>query len=122
MLLLQTSLFLWGLFAAFRTRFSPRAAAWIATAVFLFPPILTPMAAVWKDAQMAAFSTIAGTACCRAATHRGARASLRIALLFFAAAVRDNAIAAVPPLCVLIVASWQLRRKLVVRAASRARW
>src|SRR5262245_64529446 len=55
MLLLQTGLFVWGLDAILRLRFAPRTAAWTTAALTLFPPILTPIAVVWKDAQMAAF-------------------------------------------------------------------
>src|SRR5690606_28312075 len=55
MLVLQVSLFLWGLYRVLRQRLSPRAAAGVAAGLMLFPPILTPMAPVWKDAQMAAF-------------------------------------------------------------------
>jgi hypothetical protein len=55
MLLLQGSLFLWGLYSLLRRAMSPRAAAWLANALLLFPPILTTMGVIWKDSQMAAY-------------------------------------------------------------------
>lgn len=116
MLLLQTSLFLWGLYAALCLRFSRRLAAVLAASLFLFPPLLTPMAAVWKDAQMAGF-LLAGTMLAL----RGSwwARGVGLVLLALAAGVRDNGAAALPPLCVLIVASWKLvRSRIAVLALS----
>src|SRR5215210_2795094 len=41
LLVAQTTLFLFGLYAVLATRFRPRTAAWAAVALLLFPPILT---------------------------------------------------------------------------------
>jgi hypothetical protein len=54
-LLLQTATFLGGLYLLMRRVFPPRRAAWLATAVFVFPPVMLPMTAVWKDSLMAGF-------------------------------------------------------------------
>ena len=115
MLVLQLSLFLWGLYRVLAMRFPPRTAALVASALVLFPPVLTPMAAVWKDAQMAGF-LVAGTMLALRPSWwaRG----VGLGLLMLAAGVRDNGIAAVPPLAILIVASWGLRRRLRVIAAA----
>jgi hypothetical protein len=114
MLVIQTSLFLWGLYEVFRRRFEPRTAAWIAAALFVFPPILTPMAVVWKDAQMAGFLLAGFMLALRASW--SARA-LGIALLFMGVGVRHNAPLALPPLCLFVVASWGLQRKWLVIVA-----
>jgi hypothetical protein len=117
MLVLQVSLFLWGLYALLRTRLDERLAAPIAAALMLFPPILTPMSAVWKDAQMAGF-LIAGVAL---ALRPGRRArALGLAGLFMAAAVRDNAAFALPPLCLVICGTWGFRRRVVAFAVAAA--
>ncbi|HEY6035346.1 MAG TPA: hypothetical protein VIV58_13830, partial [Kofleriaceae bacterium] len=109
MLVLQTSLFLWGLYQIFKLRFTPRAAAVIASALFLFPPVLTPMTTVWKDAQMAGF-LIAGLALALRPSWRARAGGL--ALLFLGTAVRHNAPVALPALCLLIAAAWSVRGKL----------
>ena len=107
MLVLQTAAFEYGIHALLCLRFRPRTSALLAAAFVVFPPVLTPMAVVWKDAQTAGF-LVAGLAL---ALGRGRwRIALGCALLTLAAAVRDNGAAALPPLCLLIAASWQLRR------------
>lgn len=55
MLAIQASAFLAGAYRLLCRAMSPRAAAWCAVGVLLFPPIVAPMAVVWKDCQMAAF-------------------------------------------------------------------
>jgi hypothetical protein len=109
MLLLQTSVLAWGLFALVRTRFDERSAAWIAAGLMLFPPILTPMSAVWKDAQMAAF-LVAGVALALRPERAGR--ALGLILLFLAAAVRDNAALALPPLLLLVGGAWGVKRRV----------
>lgn len=107
MLVLQTTLFLWGLYAVFRLRLAPRTSAIVAACLLVFPPIFTPMAPVWKDAQMAAF-LLGGTLLAMQS-----RACLRIAgcvLLALAVGVRDNGAAALLPLLLLIASSWFTRR------------
>lgn len=116
MLVLQTYLFLWGLCAVLRQRFSPRLAALLASGLLLFPPILTPMAAVWKDAQMAGF-LMAGVAL--GLRRRWSSRGAGLLLLVFACGVRDNGAAALPPLCLLLVASWQaVERRVAIVAIS----
>lgn len=53
MIVLQLVAFQIGLFLILRRTFSPRAAAWIAAGVVMWPPILAPMGVVWKDCFMA---------------------------------------------------------------------
>jgi hypothetical protein len=110
MLVLQTVAFEYGVHALLCLRFRPRTAALLTAGFVVFPPILTPMAVVWKDAQMAGFLA-AGLAL---ALRPGRwKIVLGCALLTLASAVRDNAPAALPPLCLLIAAGWWLRRRLV---------
>lgn len=103
MLLLQGTVFLGALYALFRRVLAPRAAAWTAVAILVFPPVLTPMAVIWKDSQMAAF-LLAGTA---VVLHP--RLAIRIAglgLLVAASAFRHNALAATVPL-VFFLFEWR---------------
>ncbi|MDB4956285.1 MAG: hypothetical protein JWO36_3854 [Myxococcales bacterium] len=55
MLLLQGCLFLLGLYRILCRDFTDRSAAILASAIFLLPPIVAPMAVIWKDCQMAGF-------------------------------------------------------------------
>ncbi|MCW5808338.1 MAG: hypothetical protein KIT31_38670 [Deltaproteobacteria bacterium] len=99
MLILQTATFLAGLYAVLRHTFAPRRAAWIASALFLFPPIAVPFAQIWKDCLMAGFLMlgIAGLASrCRW------RRLAALAAFAVATAVRYNAFAATFPLVVLL--------------------
>ena len=99
MLLLQGGLFLVGLQRLFARVLTPRAAAVVACAVLLFPPVLTPMAVIWKDSQMAAF-LIAGTAALL-----DPRRSVRLgglALMAAGCAFRHNAFAAAVPVVGLL--------------------
>ena len=103
MLVLQVALFLWGAYGLARRRFAPRAAALIAGGLLLFPPVLAPMAVVWKDAQMAGW-ILAGTHLCLGETWR--RRLFGLGMFVLAAAVRDNALAALPGLLLVVVATW----------------
>lgn len=117
MLVLQSALFLWGLYELLRHRLEPRPAAWLAAGLYLFPPLFTPMAVVWKDAQMAAF-LVAGLALTLRPSWRARIVGL--ALLLLATAVRDNAPAALPGLMLWVAAGWGHRpwlRKVAVAAA-----
>jgi hypothetical protein len=103
MLLLQGALFLGGLYAILRTVTSPRAAAWIAIGILMFPPVLTVFAVVWKDSQMAAYA-VAGI---------GALLSPRLrirviglVLLVVAASLRHNAAAGIVPI-VFFLFEWR---------------
>jgi hypothetical protein len=53
MLLLQATLFLAGSYLVLRRALPPRTAALAASLLLLFPPVLTPMAYIWKDSLMA---------------------------------------------------------------------
>jgi uncharacterized membrane protein SirB2 len=99
MLVFQTTLFLVGIYLLFRRAFEPRAAAWIATGVFVFPPVALPMVVIWKDAPMAGFLAIglAGLL----AERKWQRIAGLIAIAG-AIAVRYNAFAATLPLVVLV--------------------
>lgn len=106
LLILQLVLFVWGVYGLLRMRFSERAAA-LATVVLLwFPPVLTVMAAVWKDAQMAGW-LLAGTMLVLQPSARGRLGG--VVMLVIGCGVRDNAIAALPSLMVLAVASVGVR-------------
>ena len=103
MLLLQGTLFLGGLYVLFKKLLSPRAAAWTAIGILLFPPVLTPMGVIWKDSQMAAY-LIAGTA---ALVQPRLRVRLvGLGLLTAACALRHNALAAAIPL-VFFLFEWK---------------
>jgi len=103
MLVLQSGLFLGGLYVVFRRVLSPRAAAWTASAILLFPPVMTPLAVIWKDSQMAGF-LVAGIAAVLGAQLR--IRLLGLGLLVLACAVRHNAFAAVVPL-VFFLFEWR---------------
>ncbi len=99
MLLVQGSLFLVGLYGILRHVMAARAAAVSAVAVMLFPPVLTTMAVIWKDSQMAAF-LLAGTALLLGP--RLPRRVLGLVLLSLGCAFRHNAFAAEVPLVGLL--------------------
>jgi hypothetical protein len=109
MLVVQSTLFLWGLYRVLRLRLPARRAAWAAAALMLFPPILTPMAPVWKDAQMAAF-LLAGLVLALQ-PHWHARV-IGCVLFVLACGVRDNGFVALPPLCVFVVAHMPIERRV----------
>jgi hypothetical protein len=99
MLVVQSGLLLAGLYAMLRHTFEPRRAAWWTAGVFVFPPVLTVMAVIWKDCMMAGLLAvgIAGLM----ASRRRARLGGLVALTG-AAAFRYNAFAATLPLVVLL--------------------
>jgi hypothetical protein len=113
MLLMQMSLFLGGMYVTLKRITSPKAAAWIASALLVFPPIMTPMAVIWKDSQMAGF-LMAGIAC----VIQEKRRYRVLGLVFFviACALRHNALAAVMPL-VGVLLFWSPKIKLWKRIA-----
>ena len=99
MLVLQSVLFLLGLDGILRRILSPRAAAIATSAILLFPPVLAPMAVIWKDSQMAGF-LMAGTACLLSPLRSWRVAGL--VLMSLATAMRYNALAAtLPPIGLL---------------------
>lgn len=103
MLAIQSLAFLIGLDRILRTQVRPRTAALVATALLLFPAIMTPMAVIWKDSQMAGF-LLAGVAGLLSPRRRWRIAGC--GLLFLATAQRYNAPAATLPL-VLLLFSWR---------------
>jgi hypothetical protein len=122
MYLLQTVAFVVGLFALLRRTFAPLPAAGLTLAVALFPPVLAPMATIWKDALMAGFLVLG------LAALLDPRRWIRIAALaafFVATAVRYNTPAATLPLIVLLfewsptLPTWsgRLRRYAISTAA-----
>jgi hypothetical protein len=103
MLVIQSSTFVVGLYLVMRRAFAPRAAAWAAALLFLFPPVMLPFAVIWKDCFMAGFLMLG------AAGLLASRRWLRIAglvALWGATAVRYNAFAATFPL-VLFLFRWR---------------
>lgn len=109
LLLVQVTLFLWAVHSILRARLREPAAAWLAAALLLFPPVLTPMAVVWKDAQMAAFLVAAIALALRPS--RRARV-FAIVMLAFAAGIRHNGGAALPAVALLAASTWWSRRLL----------
>jgi hypothetical protein len=100
MLLLQTGTFLAGLYLILRRAMRPRRAAIVACALALFPPVLAPMACVWKDCQMAGFLALG------IAALLDDRRWVKIAglgALTIATAMRYNALGATLPLVVLLL-------------------
>src|SRR5262245_29917224 len=97
LLVIQTLALLVGLYALLRRTFAPERAAWITAALFVFPPIMTTMAVVWKDSLMAA-ALVGGTVWLLAGRRWWA-----LAALFFASVVRYNAFAATFPIVVLLL-------------------
>jgi hypothetical protein len=89
--------FAWGLFAILRRYMQPKTAAWASVLVLWFPPILTIMAAIFKDTLMAA-CLVAGTAMLLAPR----RSWIGLVLMGAATLFRYNAIAATFPLVVLL--------------------
>ena len=114
MLLLQSGLFLLGLYLLLRRIATPRAAAGAAALTLLFPPVMTTMAVIWKDSQMAGFLAL-GTALVLSSCRR-ARAG-GYALLFVACGMRYNAAAAILPLLVYATWSWTRPRWQRIGAA-----
>jgi hypothetical protein len=99
MLVVQSGLLLAGLYATLRHTFEPRRAAWWTAGMFVFPPVMTVMAVIWKDCMMAGLLAVglAGLLSGR----RRARLGGLVAMAG-AAAFRYNAFAATLPLVVLL--------------------
>jgi len=98
MLVVQSGLVLGGAYHLLRRAMSPRAAAVAAAAVLLFPPVLAPIAAIWRDGQMAGF-LLAGAAAVTS-PRRGVRIA-GLGLVLVACAMRDAAAFAALPLVVV---------------------
>lgn len=99
MLVVQGGLFLAGLYGLLRGVTAPRSAAVIACLVLLFPPVLTTMAVIWKDSQMAAY-LMAGAALLT--SPRLGRRLAGLGMISLGIAFRHNAFAAAIPLVWLL--------------------
>lgn len=118
MLLLQTAALTAGLYVVFRRTFTARGAAWAAAAVTLLPPVMLPMAVIWKDCLMAGLLVLG------LGGLLSARRSARLwglGALWAASCVRYNGFAATLPLVVLVF-EWRpglgrLRRYAIAFAA-----
>jgi hypothetical protein len=99
MLVLQSATFLVGVDGILRRFLTPTRAAIATVVTILFPPVLTTMAVIWKDPQMAGY-VLAGTACMLSPRYRWKIAGCF--LLFLATAVRHNALAATLPIVVVL--------------------
>ena len=99
MLLVQSGLFLFGLAAVLRTIVTPRAAALLASAVLLFPPVFVVVATIWPDSLLAGALVAAAGALLD--PRRGWKIT-GVVLLGVACSCRFAAIAAVVPLLLLV--------------------
>ncbi|MFN0249235.1 MAG: hypothetical protein ACKV2T_20290 [Kofleriaceae bacterium] len=99
MLLLQSSVFLAGVFLIFRQRMKDRTAA-IAAVLFLwFPPVGSVIAVIWKDSQMTAWIVLgAGLLLSERRGHR----LWGLAAIALGTAMRHNALVMTLPLVVLL--------------------
>jgi hypothetical protein len=99
MLVLQSVPLLIGLYLIFRQTFAARRAAWLTLGLYIFPPVMMPMAVIWKDSLMAGFLAL-GLGALLGERRRSVRL-LGLGAMFVASAVRYNAFAATLPLIVL---------------------
>jgi hypothetical protein len=113
MLVIHSVAFLAGVWLILRRAMSPRRAALLAVAVMLFPPVLAPLAVIWKDCMMAGLLVL-GVAALLEPSRRWRIAGL--VALTAATAMRYNAPAATLPLIVLLF-EWRPQRKWIVRYA-----
>ena len=113
MLLIQVTTLLAGLYLLLQHAMSSRAAAITTCVIALFPPVLAPMAVIWKDSQMAGLLVLG------VALILSPRRWVRIAglvVLSLATAMRYNAPAATLPLVVLLF-EWQPGKRWLARYA-----
>jgi len=112
MLVIQTVGFLAGVYLLLRRTLRSRAAAVAASLLFLFPPVLAPMAVVWKDCLMAGMFVLGAAALL---DERRKLKVVGLAALTLATAVRYNAPAGTLPLIAILftwsppVATWKAR-------------
>ena len=98
MLALQSALVLAGAYQLIRRVVPARAAALAACCVLLWPPVLGPLAVIWRDGQMAGF-LLAGAAAVTSA--RRPWKLVGLALLLLGCAMRESAAVAALPVIVL---------------------
>jgi hypothetical protein len=99
MFVLQSVAFLLGLYLLLRRTFAPRGAAWATLGCYLYPPVMLPMAVIWKDSLMAGFLALGLAALF---SQRRAVRMLGLGAMFVATAMRYNAFGATLPLIVLL--------------------
>jgi hypothetical protein len=119
MLVVQSGLLLAGLYAILRRTFEPRRAAWWTAGVFVFPPVLTVMAVIWKDCWMAGLLAlgVAGLLSDRRSAKIGGLVAMAGATAF-----RYNAFGATLPLVVLLF-EWRAGKAWIQRyALATAAW
>jgi hypothetical protein len=115
-LVLQSVPFLAGLYLIVRRALAPRPAALCAVGVFLFPPVMTPMAVIWKDCMMAGLLLLGAALLLRR------RNNLGLALIALGGAMRYNAPGATLPLVVLLYEHREGMRALVRMLWSVGAW
>lgn len=101
MLVLQTAAFVTGTYLLLRRALSPRRAAIAAVLLYWFPPILAPMAVIWKDCIMAGFFLLGAALVLE--PKRGWKIA-GLGAFLIATAVRYNAPAATLPLIAFLFA------------------
>jgi hypothetical protein len=119
MLLLQGSLFLIGSYRILRHVLCERGAAIAASAILLFPPVLAPMAVIWKDSQMAGLLLMAISLLL---DPRKRTQVIGVVLLTIATAFRDNGAAATLPVLVLLFRWPTWRRRWTSAALACVLW
>jgi hypothetical protein len=111
MLILQGTAFLAGVYLILCRAMRPRRAAIVACVVLLFPPVLAPLAVIWKDCIMAGLLVLGIPLVL--SENRRVRL-LGLALFVLATAFRYNALAATLPLVVLLF-EWKPGQRWFVR-------
>lgn len=99
MYVLQTGLFVAGLYSILQWLLVPRRAAWATAAVVLYPPIGVVMSVIWKDCLMAGL-LVAGIA--GVVSPRRSRKLLGLVAICLGTAMRYNAFGATAPILVLL--------------------
>ena len=107
MLILQGATFLAGCYRILRKDLPPPAAAIAASALLVFPPVLAPMAVIWKDCQMAGLLALGISL---VDDPRRARWLAGVGLLAVASAMRDNAPVATLAIFLFVFAPARARR------------
>ena len=100
MLLLQSGLVLFGLYAIGAQVVRPRAAAVVAVVLVLFPPIFAPLAVIWPDPLMAG-AVLGGIGALLQASPRWKATG--VLLFVVACSCRPEAVFALVPLALLVV-------------------
>jgi hypothetical protein len=113
MLVLQGTAFVAGVYLILCRAMRPQRAAIWTSVVVLFPPVLAPLAVIWKDCLMAGFLVL-GVPAVLAESRR--RRIIGLGLFVMATAMRYNALAATFPL-VMLLFEWERGKRWFVRYA-----